>query len=141
MEYFDVYSPMIKQLYSQVFWTGLAPVSLPQEIIERYDDKGMAVVVRRLILPQRAPERCRVLTDDVRAQGFELDQVRRDPSCERCEAGGACPKCDKPDISVPLTVVYNHHCRFPLGPPLSTAHERGVDCRSREQHERQEVRV
>ena len=50
MEYFDVYSPMIKQLYSQVFWTGLAPVSLPQEIIERYDDKGMAVVVRRLIL-------------------------------------------------------------------------------------------
>ena len=50
VEYFDVYSPMIKQLYSQVFWTGLAPVSLPQEIIERYDDKGMAVVVRRLIL-------------------------------------------------------------------------------------------
>ena len=48
----------------------------------------------------------------MRAQGFELDQVRRDPSCERCEAGGACPKCDKPDISVPLTVVYNHHCTF-----------------------------
>ena len=53
MEYFDVYSPMIKQLYSQVFWTGLAPVSLPHEIIERYDDKGMAVVVRRLILSER----------------------------------------------------------------------------------------
>ena len=53
MEYFDVYSPMIKQLYSQVFWTGLAPVSLPQEIVERYDGKGMAVVVRRLILSER----------------------------------------------------------------------------------------
>ena len=76
---------MISQLYSQVFWTGLAPVSLPQEIIDRYDGQGMAVV------------------------GFELDQVQRDASCDRCEAGGVCTPCAKPDHSVPLTVVYNHH--------------------------------
>ena len=52
VESFDVYSPPISQLYSQVFWKGLPPVSLPQEIVERYRGKGMAVV------------------------GFEMDQVR-----------------------------------------------------------------
>jgi len=69
-EYFDVYSPLIKQLYSQVFWKGLEPVSLPDDIVKRFDGKGMAVV------------------------GFEMDQVRR---------------TDEGDVSVPISVVYNHH--------------------------------
>mmetsp|Transcript_3494 Transcript_3494/g.10810 ORF Transcript_3494/g.10810 Transcript_3494/m.10810 type:complete len:746 (+) Transcript_3494:757-2994(+) len=55
VEYFDVYSPPITSLYSQVFWTGLEPVDLPADIVQRYDGKGMAVV------------------------GFEVDQVRKTP--------------------------------------------------------------
>eukprot|EP00501_MAST-03F_sp_TOSAG23-6_P000590 GSMAST32.ASY1.ANO1.611.1 assembled CDS len=71
-EYFDIYSPNITSLYSQVFWKGLAPVSLPDEIVARYAGKGMAVI------------------------GFEMDQVRRGFDGE-------------PDVSVPITVAYNHH--------------------------------
>ncbi len=52
IESFDVYSPPISQLYSQVFWKGLPPVDLPKDVVERYKGKGMAVV------------------------GFEMDQVR-----------------------------------------------------------------
>lgn len=51
--FFDVYSPKISTLYSQVFWKGLEPVALPQEVVQQFDGKGMAVV------------------------GFEIDQVRR----------------------------------------------------------------
>lgn len=53
VESFDVYSPLISQLYSQVFWKGLPPVDLPADIVKKYAGKGMAVV------------------------GFEMDQVRR----------------------------------------------------------------
>lgn len=56
VEYFDLYSPPIKSLYSQVFWKGLKPVPLPTDIVKRYAGRGMAVV------------------------GFEMDQVRRTPS-------------------------------------------------------------
>lgn len=55
VEYFDVYSPPITSLYSQVFWTGLPAVPLPADIVSRYHGKGMAVV------------------------GFEVDQVRKTP--------------------------------------------------------------
>ena len=71
VEHFDVYSPEVSTLYSQVFWKGLPPVDLPSHIVEKYDGIGMAVV------------------------GFELDQVRR------LDNGT--------DISVPMTVAYNHH--------------------------------
>lgn len=54
-EYFEVYSPAIKTRYSEVFWRGMAPVPLPQEIIQRFANKTMAVV------------------------GYEVDQVRRNP--------------------------------------------------------------
>ncbi|KAK3262691.1 hypothetical protein CYMTET_28467 [Cymbomonas tetramitiformis] len=70
VEYFDLYSPPIVSLYSQVFWKGLPPVPLPADVVERYAGKGMAVV------------------------GFEMDQVRR-------TATG--------DVSVPISVAYNHH--------------------------------
>jgi hypothetical protein len=50
-EYFDVYSPEISSLYSQVFWKGLPPVDLPPEVVRRYAGRGMAIV------------------------GFEMDQV------------------------------------------------------------------
>lgn len=70
VESFELYSPPIVSLYSQVFWKGLDPVDLPEEIVKKYDGKGMAVV------------------------GFEMDQVRRTPDG---------------DVSVPITVAYNHH--------------------------------
>eukprot|EP00051_Salpingoeca_urceolata_P026537 m.477668 g.477668 ORF g.477668 m.477668 type:complete len:870 (+) comp20913_c0_seq1:229-2838(+) len=54
-EYFDVYSPMIEQLYSQVYWTRMDTVPLPEEIIKRFDGRTMAVV------------------------GFEVNQVRKLP--------------------------------------------------------------
>jgi hypothetical protein len=53
VEQFEVYSPLISQLYSQVFWKGLDPVDLPPEIVQRYAGRGMAIV------------------------GFEMDQVMR----------------------------------------------------------------
>mmetsp|Transcript_2949 Transcript_2949/g.6209 ORF Transcript_2949/g.6209 Transcript_2949/m.6209 type:complete len:755 (+) Transcript_2949:19-2283(+) len=56
VESFDVYSPPIRSLYSQVFWKALPPVPLPEDVVARYSGQGMAVV------------------------GFEVDQVRRTPS-------------------------------------------------------------
>ena len=44
IESFDVYSPLISSLYSQVFWKGLDPVPLPVDVVARYAGKGMAVV-------------------------------------------------------------------------------------------------
>jgi hypothetical protein len=44
VESFDVYSPEISTLYSQVFWKGLDPVALPDDIVKRFAGKGMAVV-------------------------------------------------------------------------------------------------
>ena len=55
VESFDVYSPSVSSLYSQVFWKGLPPVDLPAHVVEKYRGRGMAIV------------------------GFELDQVRRTP--------------------------------------------------------------
>ena len=50
---FDVYSPEFSQLYSQVWWSGLPPVDLPDEIVKHFKGKGMAIT------------------------GFEMDQVRK----------------------------------------------------------------
>ena len=55
VESFDLYSPPIKTLYSQVWWSPLDPVPLPVEIVSRYAGKGMAIV------------------------GWEIDQVQRTP--------------------------------------------------------------
>ena len=45
VSYFDVYSPTISTLYSQVFWTGLPPVAVPEEVRQRYaGGKAMAIV-------------------------------------------------------------------------------------------------
>jgi len=43
IESFDVYSPKVSQLYSQVFWKGLPPVSLPEHIVSKFSGKVMAV--------------------------------------------------------------------------------------------------
>jgi hypothetical protein len=51
-EFFEVYSPPIKTLYSQVFWKMQEAVPLPNDIQERFADKIMAVT------------------------GYEVDQVR-----------------------------------------------------------------
>ena len=44
VEYFDVYSPTISSLYSQVFWKALDPSPLPEDVVKEYDGKAMAIV-------------------------------------------------------------------------------------------------
>ena len=53
VESFTVYAGPITSTYSEVFWTALPEVNLPDDIVKRFKGKGMAVV------------------------GFEADQVRR----------------------------------------------------------------
>jgi hypothetical protein len=43
-EYFEVYSPLIRTLYSEVFWKFQDPVVLPPAIVERFSGKVMAIV-------------------------------------------------------------------------------------------------
>eukprot|EP00658_Telonema_sp_P-2_P022442 TRINITY_DN18969_c0_g1_i6.p1 TRINITY_DN18969_c0_g1~~TRINITY_DN18969_c0_g1_i6.p1 ORF type:complete len:756 (-),score=152.50 TRINITY_DN18969_c0_g1_i6:372-2639(-) len=56
VEFFEVYAGPITSTYSQVFWTALPEIHLPDNLKARFKGKGMAVV------------------------GFEADQVRRTPS-------------------------------------------------------------
>lgn len=44
VEYFDIYSPIISHLYSQVFWKGLPPINVPQHIQTKYNNAIMAIV-------------------------------------------------------------------------------------------------
>ena len=51
-EFFEIYSPPIRTTYGQVYWRMMDEVPLPQNIIDRFENKVMAVV------------------------GYEVDQVR-----------------------------------------------------------------
>ena len=53
VESFEVYSPPMTTLYSQVWWAPLAPAPFPASIVKKYAGKGMAIV------------------------GWEIDQVRK----------------------------------------------------------------
>ena len=55
---YEVYSPPITTLYSQVWWAPLAPVNFPQKMIQKYSNRSMAIV------------------------GWEIDQVIRGNSSE-----------------------------------------------------------
>ena len=81
VEYFDVYSPLIVQRYSQVYWKALAPAQLPADVVKKFDGRTMAVV------------------------GFEIDQVQN----PTVPATGGSAKPGSEDLSVPINVVYNHH--------------------------------
>ena len=81
VEYFDVYSPLIVQRYSQVYWKALPPVNLPDEIRTKFDGRTMAFV------------------------GFEIDQVQN----PTVPAAGGSSAPGSQDVSVPINVVYNHH--------------------------------
>ena len=43
MEYFDVYSDPITSRYGDVYWTMMNPVKLPQNIIDRFNNKVIAI--------------------------------------------------------------------------------------------------
>lgn len=43
-EMFEMYSPPISTLYSQIFWAPLAPVKFPDDVVKKYAGKGMAIV-------------------------------------------------------------------------------------------------
>ena len=55
VESFEVYTPAMRTLYSQVWWQPLDPVDFPADIVRKYNGTGMAIV------------------------GWEIDQVRRTP--------------------------------------------------------------
>ena len=57
-DYFEVYSPVIRTQYSQVYWRMQDPVPLPPSILKRFNNSIMAVV------------------------GYEVDQVQRTASGE-----------------------------------------------------------
>ena len=44
VEYFDVYSPPISSRYGEVYWTMMDRVDLPEEIVERFNNKTIAIV-------------------------------------------------------------------------------------------------
>ena len=43
VEYFDIYSPLVKTRYSQVYWTMMESVPLPPALVQRFAGKVMAV--------------------------------------------------------------------------------------------------
>ena len=43
-EFFDVYSPPIITRYGEVFWTTMAPIPLPDNIVKRFANSSMAVI-------------------------------------------------------------------------------------------------
>ena len=43
VEYFDVYSPLVKTRYSQVYWTMMDSVPLPPALVQRFAGKTMAI--------------------------------------------------------------------------------------------------
>ncbi len=55
VESFDVLTPAITTLYSQVWWAPLAPVDLPAEMVQKYANRSVAIV------------------------GWEIDQVQQTP--------------------------------------------------------------
>jgi hypothetical protein len=109
----------ITSLYSEVWWKNVPAVPLPDDLIQRFKGKGMAIVgcMRAAIEPSTdlshrglvrmvPPPRCDLtlrlcqrmaLTDrlfNLTARTDETDAVRRTP------AG---------DVSVPINMAYNHH--------------------------------
>lgn len=71
-EMFEAYSPPMTTLYSQVWWSPLAPTALPEEMVQKYANRSMAII------------------------GWEIDQVVKGKTSDE-------------DISVPISVSYNHH--------------------------------
>jgi hypothetical protein len=81
LEYFDVYSEPIATLYGQVHWRAHPTVKLPDDIIQRFENKVMAIV------------------------GYEVDQVRiMDDENNHIEE-----QEETQQQSVPITWAYNHH--------------------------------
>ena len=74
--YFDVYSPLITQRYSQVWWQPLPPVELPEDIVSMFDGRTMAVV------------------------GFEVDQVMRKPEGDVSVVSQACARCRLASVAI-----------------------------------------
>ena len=79
VEYFDMYVGPITSFYSQVWWSGLPEVQLPEDIRRRFNDSAMAIL------------------------GYEVDQVRK--KGDRDVDGSPLAE----DVSVPINVAYNHH--------------------------------
>lgn len=56
VEYFDVYSPPITTHYSQVWWTMMQSVPIPEDIAKRFDGKVMAITGMEHDQVQKTPD-------------------------------------------------------------------------------------
>eukprot|EP00949_MAST-11_sp_MAST-11-sp1_P001864 g1864.t1 len=93
VDHFDVYGE-VRTRYSQVYWTRNAAINLPEDLVQRFRGKTMAIT------------------------GYEVDQVTHSgpqkgstTSKDGSVLGGfACyPSCEEGDKSVPIYHAYNHH--------------------------------
>ena len=50
VEYFDVHLGPITSLYAQVWWKNVPAVPLPDDLLRRFDGKGMAIVGCALVM-------------------------------------------------------------------------------------------
>ncbi|VEU35647.1 unnamed protein product [Pseudo-nitzschia multistriata] len=95
VRFFDVYSRPIRSVYSQVHWTSHGTIPLPRPVVDRYGGKGAGTKAERSsgAMPEARDEPA---TDTMAVVGYEVDQVRIDPSTGR-------------EVPVPITWAYNHH--------------------------------
>ena len=83
---FDVISPVVSQLYSQVFWTGLAPVDLPAHIVARFAGKGMVVTafeMDQVLVDAETGEQTPVPINYVYNHHFESNMIGANAHYER----------------------------------------------------------
>eukprot|EP01079_Euglenida_sp_SAG-EU17-18_P007241 gene7241-6831_t len=85
-EYYDVYSPPMTTLYSQVWWAPLAPAPFPQAV-------GASTHCRRLCVQEMVQK---YAGKKVAVVGFECDQPVPAPA----PPASPCP---------PISATYNHH--------------------------------
>jgi hypothetical protein len=86
VEYFDVYMGPITHRYSEIWWTELPESKLPDELIKRFDGKGMAIM------------------------GYEVDQVRKKGSKDF--DGSILQE----DVSVPINMACKYYACDPVPP-------------------------
>jgi hypothetical protein len=103
VKHFDVYHGPITSTYGKVWWTKTSN-DLPDEIVQAFDGKTMACVpdpfadgAQPHAPRRRSPSDTGAVAPRRRIIGMESDQVRK----------GAGPNGE--DVSVPITMSYNHH--------------------------------
>jgi hypothetical protein len=97
--YFDVYTPELAHHYGQVFWTDMGENPLPDEIVNKFKGKVIAIT---------GYEADQVMVRDKNGNMLKPDDSTVEtPACTRNPS--ACKHDPTKDVSVPFNWVYNHH--------------------------------